>query len=99
MALARALVLQPRVLLLDEPTANIDRDSAELFEKVLTELPGKGVTVIITSHDPDQHRRLGSEIIRLASGRPVPVRTHLSTESPRTVEGALCLSPLKMQEV
>ncbi|MBU4604687.1 MAG: ATP-binding cassette domain-containing protein, partial [Proteobacteria bacterium] len=46
-ALARALVLRPRALLLDEPFANLDPASAQVFERVLGELPGQGCAVVL----------------------------------------------------
>jgi len=68
-ALARALVLRPRVLLLDEPTDGLDRESKPLFESCLAELPGRGVTVIIATHDAEQPRRLPGEVLGLEAGR------------------------------
>jgi len=70
-ALARALVLKPRVLLLDEPTAGLDSDSLPLFESCLAALPEAGVTVIIATHDTGQCRRLRGRILHLESGRLV----------------------------
>jgi tungstate transport system ATP-binding protein len=69
-ALARAMVLRPGILLLDEPTDGLDRRVLPLFEDCLTALSGEGVTVIIATHDADQPRRLGGEILRLDGGRP-----------------------------
>ena len=74
-ALARALALRTRVLLLDEPLANVDRDSAELLAGVITSLPARGTTVIMTTHDPEHGERLGGERIHLLAGRlaaPLP---------------------------
>lgn len=68
-ALARALALQPEVLLLDEPTANIDNRSLGDFEALLRRLPEEGVTVVISTHDLQQPQRLGSDIIRIENGR------------------------------
>jgi tungstate transport system ATP-binding protein len=68
-ALARAMVLRPKVLLLDEPTAGLDRDSLPLFESCLAALPAEGVTVIISTHDADQIRRLRGKVLRLEAGR------------------------------
>jgi len=69
-ALARALVLQPRVLLLDEPLANIDVGHLGLFEKRLRDLcTEQGVTIVMSTHDPGQPERLGSEVITLNRGR------------------------------
>lgn len=68
-ALARALVLEPEVLLLDEPTSNIDNASLRAFETLLSSLPGYGITVVFSTHDLSQPERLGGEIIRIENGR------------------------------
>jgi tungstate transport system ATP-binding protein len=68
-ALARALVLRPKVLLLDEPTAGLDREIVPLFEDCLTTLPGQGTTVVIAGHDADQPDRLGGTVLTLEGGR------------------------------
>jgi tungstate transport system ATP-binding protein len=70
-ALARALVLKPRVLLLDEPTAGLDRESQPLFESCLAALPATGVSIIISTHDVDQSRRLQGQVLHLEAGRLV----------------------------
>jgi tungstate transport system ATP-binding protein len=67
-ALARALALEPEVLILDEPAANIDRDSLEMIEAILRQLPGKGVTVIMSTHDSQQPERVGGQVIALKDG-------------------------------
>lgn len=68
-ALARALVLNPELLLLDEPTANIDSNSLEAYETLLSELPQYGVTVVFSTHDPSQARRLGNKVLRIENGQ------------------------------
>jgi tungstate transport system ATP-binding protein len=68
-ALARALALRPKVLLLDEPMANLDRETTELFGCVIASLPEMGTSVIMTTHDPEQRDRLPGESIHLAGGR------------------------------
>ena len=70
-AMARALVLNPEVLLLDEPLANIDRETAGLLESVIASLPARGTTVVMTTHDPDHPGRLNGESIHLEGGRHV----------------------------
>jgi tungstate transport system ATP-binding protein len=68
-ALARALVLKPELLLLDEPTANIDSTSLQAYEALLNRLPEYGVTVVFSTHDMSQSRRLGGEVLRIENGR------------------------------
>ncbi|MEA3363618.1 MAG: ABC transporter ATP-binding protein [Thermodesulfobacteriota bacterium] len=67
-ALARALVLNPEVLLLDEPTANIDHDSLSGFEQLLRSLAKNGMTVIMSTHDPAQAGRLNGHLIQIQNG-------------------------------
>ncbi len=70
-AMARALALSPEVLLLDEPLANIDRETAALLEATIASLPAQGTTGVMTTHDPDHPARLDSERIVLEAGRIV----------------------------
>ncbi len=70
-AMARALVLNPEVLLLDEPLANIDRETTGLLETVIASLPAQGTTVVMTTHDPEHPGRLNGESIFLEGGRHV----------------------------
>jgi len=70
-ALARALALKPEVLLLDEPLANIDRETTGLLESVIASLPARGTTVVMTTHDPGHAGRLNGESILLEGGRHV----------------------------
>lgn len=76
-AMARALAPAPEVLLLDEPLANIDRETAGLLEAVIASLPSRGTTVVMTSHDPDPPagRNVGS--IVLDGGKVVSPRDPL----------------------
>ena len=51
-AVARALVNQPKVLLADEPTANLDKRNGEIIWKILTDLSrNDGVTIVVATHD------------------------------------------------
>ncbi len=70
-AMARALVIRPELLLLDEPLANVDKESACVLENIISALPGNGTTVVMSSHDPLQHERMPCELIGLLDGKLV----------------------------
>jgi molybdopterin-binding protein len=71
-ALARALAVAPRVLLLDEPMANVDAATRTLLERILRDLIGaRGITIVLSTHDVDQALRLGRQIITLHEGHVV----------------------------
>jgi molybdopterin-binding protein len=76
-AIARALVLDPAVLLLDEPTANVDADTIELLEQLLKSLSAGGTTVIISTHHPAFAYRLGTRLVYMEEGRLVPGRENI----------------------
>ena len=80
-ALARVLALEPDVLLLDEPTAQIDQDNARSIEKVIGGLrKRRQTTVILASHDLHQARRLADRVVRLERGQLVEEGTGSSAE-------------------
>lgn len=66
-ALARALVHRPPLLLVDEPTANLDGASAERVLGLLEELRAEGTTVVVATHD-DRVERASSRVLRLDDG-------------------------------
>ncbi len=68
-ALARALAPKPEILLLDEPLAHVDRESAEIIERLIASLTASGTMVVMSTHDPHQNKRLGGEVIQLSGGR------------------------------
>jgi putative ABC transport system ATP-binding protein len=69
-AIARALVIEPSVVLLDEPTGNLDSTSAEDVLGVLERVHGSSATIVLVTHSDDVARR-ASRILRLADGRVV----------------------------
>jgi len=69
-ALAARLALRPRVLLLDEPTANLDKDSAELVRRaVLTARERDGATLVVSGHDQPWLRAICDDMLWLREGR------------------------------
>jgi putative ABC transport system ATP-binding protein len=70
--LARALALEPRVLLLEEPTSALDEHARDAVEATLTGLRADlGIATVVVTHDPAQARRLGDWIVRIDGGRAV----------------------------
>jgi len=65
LALCRALLHEPRLLLLDEPYSALDNEASGLVDALLSELAGER-TVVVTSHDPERVRRFASEELALA---------------------------------
>jgi tungstate transport system ATP-binding protein len=71
-AIARALVTQPEVLLLDEPTANLDPVNAEIIEDLILQINRKfHTTIILSTHDMIQGQRLADRIGVIMDGRLV----------------------------
>lgn len=69
-AIARALACDPEVLLLDEPTADLDLESRNAVEAIIADIAAHGrMTLIFCTHDHDQAARLTSDVICLQDGR------------------------------
>ena len=60
---------EPSVLLLDEPTANLDPFSLKLIEDIILEENKKGTCIILTTHDMAQVKRLATNIIFMNKGK------------------------------
>lgn len=69
LALARAWALEPEVLLLDEPTANLDPTGTRAVEAIIQAIHEAGTKIVMTTHDLGQARRLADEILFLHQGR------------------------------
>ncbi|HVT71126.1 MAG TPA: ATP-binding cassette domain-containing protein, partial [Trebonia sp.] len=70
-AVARAMANQPRLLVLDEPTASLGARDAALVERMITGLRGQGTTILLSCHDTELMFRLTDRIIILRHGRVV----------------------------
>ena len=92
LALARAWVVQPELLLLDEPTANLDPSATEAIESLIAGIARAGTKVILVSHNLGQVARLAEDVLVLAAGRAVehgPMRRVL--DAPHASETKLYL--------
>ena len=69
LALARAWALKPQVLLLDEPTASLDPAAKREVEALMAEFAETGMTLIFSSHNLGQVKRLSSRVMYLEQGR------------------------------
>jgi tungstate transport system ATP-binding protein len=74
LGIARALVIEPEVFWLDEPTANIDPQNTEIIEQIILGMKTAGKsTIIVVTHDPAQARRLGDHLLVMDNGKLVPL--------------------------
>jgi len=69
LAIARAVINRPEILLADEPTGNVDEAMALRILRLFTELNRVGATVLIASHDTDLVLRSGMPVLNLDAGR------------------------------
>jgi len=96
LALARAWALRPELLLLDEPTANLDPSATQAIESAIQAMHAAGAKIVLITHNLGQAHRLADEIVFLAGGRIVehaPVdrflRTPASPEATAFIKGEL----------
>ena len=89
LALARAWALEPEVLFLDEPTASLDPAATRAVEEIVRAIHARGTTIVMTTHNLAQAKRLADEIFFLHAGRLVE---HAAAgdffRAPRSLEAA-----------
>ena len=71
LALARAWAVRPQLLFLDEPTASLDPAAKREVEALVTEFAGEGMTVVMSTHNLGQAKRLSRRVLCLDDGRVV----------------------------
>jgi putative ABC transport system ATP-binding protein len=69
-AIARALVAQPRILLADEPTGNLDSAHGAEVMNILRAINAEGTTVVMVTHSP-AHARQASRVVHMLDGQIV----------------------------
>ncbi|MDT3685679.1 MAG: ATP-binding cassette domain-containing protein [Pseudorhodoplanes sp.] len=73
LALARALAKDPDILFLDEPTASLDPAAIKSLEDLIRDIVGRGIKVVMSTHNLGEARRLAGEIVLLHRGRIVEI--------------------------
>ena len=68
-AVARAIIGDPKIILADEPTGSLDEESAEVILELLKGVHIRGATVIIATHDKTLMRKTGGHVLHLQQGR------------------------------
>jgi len=70
LGIARAMVIEPEMLFLDEPTASVDQENTEIIEDIVLRMKKMGKsTVVITTHDMSQAKRLADWLLLMKDGR------------------------------
>ncbi|MFM1864183.1 MAG: hypothetical protein RLZ26_2705 [Pseudomonadota bacterium] len=70
-ALARAALMAPQILFLDEPSAALDPSATRQIEEMIAGFSAEGITIVMTTHDLGQARRLAEDVAFLHRGRLV----------------------------
>lgn len=69
LAIARALIVEPKLVFLDEPTANLDGRATREIEEILRSAQEGGTKIVLSTHDMGQARRLASDVVFLLNGK------------------------------
>jgi len=84
LAIARAVITRPRLILADEPTGSVDRAMGEKLMRLFLSLNKLGATVLIATHDEDMAERYGAGLLRLEDGY---LRQLVPSQRPLVEEG------------
>ena len=79
-AIAGVLACNPKILVLDEPTAGLDFEYAKIVLKILSDLHNKGVTIIVITHDLNEAKSLVARIVTLDSRKKKEIQEHAQDE-------------------
>jgi tungstate transport system ATP-binding protein len=92
LALARAWAVQPEVLFLDEPTASLDPAASRAIEERVRAIHASGTTIVMSTHNLAQARRLAERVVFLQDGRLIETASaDRFFAAPRTAEAAAFL--------
>lgn len=98
LAVVRALAGEPELLLLDEPTANLDPQATDAIETLVSQAQTQGTKIVLVTHDIGQARRMADEVIFMADGKIAEIidadtffTAPVSTEAKLYLSGQLLL--------
>ncbi|AYV38635.1 ATP-binding cassette domain-containing protein [Aeromonas veronii] len=83
-AIARTLMMDPEVLLFDEPTAALDPEITKEVAEIIRNLSQTGITQVVVTHEVDFARKVASQVIYLEKGRIIESGTSAIFQSPQT---------------
>ncbi|MFB2825548.1 ATP-binding cassette domain-containing protein [Aeromonas veronii] len=83
-AIARTLMMDPEVLLFDEPTAALDPEITKEVAEIIRNLSQTGITQVVVTHEVDFARKVASQVIYLEKGRIIESGTAAIFQSPKT---------------
>jgi tungstate transport system ATP-binding protein len=70
LGIARALIIEPGILFLDEPTTSVDQTNTEIIEDIIMKMKEEHkTTVVVATHDKEQAKRLGDKVLIMNDGR------------------------------
>ena len=75
-AIARALILSPEILLADEPTGNLDDETASEIVKLLSEINERGTTILMATHNSEIVKKMNKRVIKLNKGSMIDDKGH-----------------------
>jgi tungstate transport system ATP-binding protein len=75
LALARAWAMQPQVLFLDEPSSSLDPSATRIIEEMIEGFSAEGITIVMTTHNLGQARRMAQDVAFLHRGRLIEHRS------------------------
>lgn len=89
LALARAWLATPRLLLLDEPYGGLDRDGGQIVDAMVAETKRRGGSVVLATHEWERGAAVADTVLALAAGRPAEVvpADRFTPSGPTTVTG------------
>ncbi len=98
MLLARAIAQQPRLMLLDEPTAHLDLHNKARLIQIMRHLRAQGMTLVMTNHEPDVVLAVADDVLLMEAGRP-PVFGRLDEAFTEDTLSRVYHLPIRLVEV